>query len=295
MGPAPDVPSSPTTTTATSSTQSSSAASAITDHWLPDVFGQSRPTTNFSVTGAESGCYGENQSGASNLLKAEHDMLLTLPFENGFLESRLYVRSHDRRARIWCRMERNGKRTQCAMPVTALCIVRKDSCLQLCKRDSRKRLHLWANLRFTSYERLVLFHCAFLALKAQDESHPVKELDNHILSGESHVFSAKIIDDGFQHALQVFKDENSGGIRLLACALRGPLKRSPVWTAFVNYKIQSKKWNVHAEPRKVWLGDLTRYVFSTEYVEHLGPRGEHELHFMDSKGKNFSPVLSSPR
>ncbi len=94
---------------------------------------------------------------------------------------------------------------------------------------------------------MILFHCAFLALKAQDEANPVRELDDHILEGEKPIFSGYgpfepqqatgwgntglmdhriIIDDNYQHALQILKDEDSGGIRLQASVLRGPLKRS---------------------------------------------------------------------
>jgi hypothetical protein len=285
------MPSSPTaTTTTTASTASSSAAPpTMVDHWLPAVFSQNRTTTHVEITGTESGCYGEDQGHASSKLKFDHDEMLSLPFEgNRYMELRLYVRPRDRRARIWCRMERGGRRTQCVQSVTALRISRRDSCLNLCKTSSRGRLALWANLNFTSYERMCLFYCTFLALKVQDEGDPVKDLDDHILDGEIVVFERKIIDDNYQHALQIFKDSNSGGIRLQASALRGPLKRSPIWTAFINYSIASRKWSKVVEPRKIHIYDMNRYIFSTDYQPQVGPRGEHELLFLDSSGKNAS-------
>ena len=120
---------------------------------------------------------------------------------------RIYVRPDDRRARLLCRMERNGRRVQSSLPITTLRIVRTTSCLQICEQGSRGRLIAWTNLRFPSYEskwlrlfstesglinalELVLFHCMFLALKVQDRANPVHHLEDTILHDETIVFSA---------------------------------------------------------------------------------------------------------
>ncbi len=42
----------------------------------------------------------------------------------------------------------------------------------------------------------------------------------------------RIIDDGFQHSLIVYKDQDSRGIRLHAAVWDGELRQCPVWTAF---------------------------------------------------------------
>jgi hypothetical protein len=76
--PAPEVPGSPTWTTVTGSTESASGSSSAADHWVPIVFGQSRPTTNFRATGTESACYGENMPRASTKLGPDYDELLRL-------------------------------------------------------------------------------------------------------------------------------------------------------------------------------------------------------------------------
>ena len=75
------------------------------------------------------------------------------PFEAGQLEVRLYSRDEDRKARVLCREDRGGRRRTSCQAVTNLRISRLDSCLQLCIPDGRRRLILWSNLRFTSYER----------------------------------------------------------------------------------------------------------------------------------------------
>ena len=48
-----------------------------------------------------------------------------------------------------------------------------------------------------------------------------------------------ILDDNYRHALQILKDENSGGIRLQASVLRGHMKRSVCTSAC----ILATKWN----------------------------------------------------
>ena len=178
------------------------------------------------------------------------------------------------------------------MPCTRLRVVRRDSCLQLCTADSPTHWTLWANLRFPSYQRLVLFHDAFLALKAQDEAQPVRELHDHLLEGEYLLFSAIIIDDNYEHTLKVLKDEDSGGVRLQALAARGPLKRCPIWTAFIGVQVQARGWARQAEQKKVYLSELNRYVFTFdyEYTPHYGPNGEHELCFEKSSGVYICPA-----
>ena len=82
---------------------------------------------------------------------------------------------------------------------------------------------------------MILFYCTFLALKAQDPSSHGGEMDNHELRGETEEFGgsevflvyivapltlpSKIVDDHYHHALRVYKDQDSGGIRLQVTAL----------------------------------------------------------------------------
>ncbi|KAL9028379.1 MAG: hypothetical protein Q9196_003245 [Gyalolechia fulgens] len=129
-------------------------------------------------------------------------------------------------------------------------------------------------------ERLVLFHCAFLALRSQDTGSPTY-VEDHEIHGEKSIYAgsgmqtgsswtrltetSKIIDDNYEHALRVFRDRDSGGIRLQASVLRGEMKRTPV------------------APKIIHITDLQRYVFTTEYNPQLGPRGEHELRFVSSR------------
>jgi hypothetical protein len=44
--------------------------------------------------------------------------------------------------------------------------------------------------------------------------------------------SRRIVDDGFDHVLTLYKDKASNGLRLVATVREGELKRTPVWAAF---------------------------------------------------------------
>ena len=276
----------------TSMLSSNGGSTRASEHWLLTVFGQDRPTTPFRTSGMESSFHGSHQHRIREQIEAKYDLLETFPFENGLLEIRFYLREDDRRARLLCRTERDGRRYQASLPCTMLRISRKDSCLQLCQVDERKRWVLWTNLRFPSYERMVLFFCAFLALKAQDEAHPIEKMEDYLLQDEIPYFSAIIIDDGYEHVLMALKDTGSSGIRLEASVARGPLKKCPIWTAFINYHVASLQhdatpWLCLAESRKVHLRDLHRYIFSSDYTPQYGPNGEHELWFKESRGEAF--------
>ena len=172
-----------------------------------------------------SACFGTHQPDVSAKL-ADYEKLLDLPLENGFLV-RLYVRQSDQRARIYCRTQRDGRpRSQCCMPLNLLRIVRSSSTLQLYQSGTSSRESIpWANLRFPSYERMIIFFCTFLALKSEDTVSQIREVRDHELRGEEEVFGGRVYDDSYEHALRLWKDRSSGGIRLQASVLRGELKR----------------------------------------------------------------------
>ncbi|KAI4095456.1 MAG: hypothetical protein LQ339_007236 [Xanthoria mediterranea] len=282
---APEVPTSPTTTTTFSTLSSSASASFSPNHWLPGVFYQTPPTTSFRQTGAESKCYGEDIPGASARLAREYDKLLEATFEDGDLQVRLFHRASDQRARIHCRVSRNGRFVkQCCLPLTKLSIQREASTLKFYRMgDSRRLKDIWVRLRFPSYERLVLFHCAFIALRSEDGEKPVELFDDHEMHGEKSIYAGKIRDDEFLHALRVYKDRDCGGIRLQASVLRGELKRKPVWTAFITTHVESQRWMRQAGPKTIHLADLQRFVFAEAYTPQLGPQGQHELQFESSQ------------
>ncbi|KAL8785318.1 MAG: hypothetical protein Q9195_008687 [Heterodermia aff. obscurata] len=135
------------------------------------------------------------------------------------------------------------------------------------------------------FEHLILFHCTFLALKAEDLANHLRGTVDDELHGEKVFFGGLIIDDHYEHALRVFRDRDSGCIRMQASVRSGDLKRTPVWTAFITHLINSRtwKWRDSHSPKTVYLADLQRYIFTEEYSPQLGPDGEHELRFTTSE------------
>lgn len=125
------------------------------------------------------------------------------PFDK-VLELRVFYRETDQKARLYCKSDLRGNKVVACRPVSSLHIYRKESNLLLCRLDKKKKPMHWVNLRFLSYERkylsvacmslnqvpgLILFFCAFLALKNIDNSMIGHKLDGHVLQGEVHVFS----------------------------------------------------------------------------------------------------------
>jgi len=120
----------------------------------------------------------------------------------------------------------------------------------------------------------------------------------NVLELNSH---SKIIDDHYEHALRLYKDRGSGGIRLQASVLKGDLKRygwshlwhsyadlrrTPVWTAFITHHVQSHTWRSQPSSKVIHLADLQRYIFNDDYNPQVAATGEHELSFITTSGRS---------
>ncbi|OAA53790.1 hypothetical protein SPI_09235 [Niveomyces insectorum RCEF 264] len=180
-----------------------------------------------------------------------------------------------------------------------LCISRDDSCLVLKRWSHTERCSkLWAVLYFLTWEEMVLFHCAFVALKYEDELtylvHP-KELR---LSREKRLFQARIIDDDFKHSLIVYKDVDSQKYRLHAAVWEGEMRQCPVWTAFITNQPRSPNWLIRKDKLRVWLTDVQLYVFCNDYrQEHMrqNKMGAFELDFLtEEAAQRFTEVFETP-
>lgn len=184
-------------------------------------------------------------------------------FEDGDLQVRLFHRASDQRARIYCRVSRNGRFVkECCLPLTKLSIQRDASTLKLYLIGESGRLKdIWVRLRFPSYERtgatnerqdgmswlIWMFRPCALPLRIDRPKIGRRREAGRIVQrpgnarGERYIrrvglvhpmrevawptTASKIRDDEFQHALRVYRDRDCGGIRLQASVLRGELKR----------------------------------------------------------------------
>jgi len=280
---------------ATPSTLSSETGSSQMDHWIPEVFSSDKPSTRFRKIGADSRLVADHESGVQSHLREEYEQVIKMPWRDEHLDLYIFIRYDDMRAKILVRQDR-GKRSFVSCRAAAdLRILRTESCLQLCEPakpdrsdrrggDERAQVHLWTLLNFPTYERMVLFWCTFHALKAQDVYANIPRLDDAALDGEVCLFSCVIHDDSYQHALHLFRDRDSGGIRLQASALTGELKRCPVWTAFITHQVWSRNWAKRAERKKIRLLELKRFIFTDggSYEAPTGPHGEQVIEFMRS-------------
>lgn len=168
--------------------------------------------------------------------------------------------------------------------VHQLCISREGSALILKRWSQTKNISVkWAQLHFTTWEEMVLFHNSFVALKFWSRDGQVAP-DEYKLGKEKRLFQARIVDDNYAHALTVYKDPDCKGIRLLSCVWEGEFRSCPVWTAFVTHQSKSATWlsRKSSNPTRVLLNDLQPYVFNENYHQDAmrqNKTGAFELHF----------------
>ncbi|KAL2814920.1 hypothetical protein BJX63DRAFT_420543 [Aspergillus granulosus] len=284
----PDAPNSPITSSATTHSQGSNTSA---DHWASRVYGP-RTATRIPGRGQESKCYGEAQVGLKSWLRDEgFEEILQLAFPNppGTPDFRVffYLREDDRRSRIVCKAPIRGQPSEYfCLPLNMLEIVRQpNTCLQLCRRRrGGKELIMWANLKFSTIEDMVLFYCTFLSLRSEDSGRPVGQIRDYELNHEEELFGSPILDDDYLHALRVYRDKITGAVRLQASIHRGEMKRAPVWTAFITEQVKSRGWIRMAGSKVVLLRDLRQTTFTcSDYTPPKTPKGQHRLEFCNQE------------
>ena len=73
-----------------------------------------------------------------------------------------------------------------------------------------------------------------------------------------------IIDDGYEHVLRIYKDAETGVVRLQASVPSGEMQNTPVWTAFITHVLYSTLWK-RKSGRTVYLADMEHIVFNSKY------------------------------
>ncbi|KAI9864323.1 MAG: hypothetical protein M1813_003243 [Trichoglossum hirsutum] len=278
MPAAPEIPVVPLSPTSTHSSTSSGASTV--SHWACRVFDGGYSESRLKSSGQSSKCLG---LAMSTLGLNRHDMEVTdLTFDSD-LNVRLVWNRRDNRAKILCS---TGGSTgppifQSVQPLSALRITRAGPCLQVLRSGT---VLLWANLKFKIYERMILFFCTFTALRAYGPADPMAEPSEFQLDGEIELYGGKIEDDGYLHALRLFRDVDSRAVRLQASVLNGEfgLKHTPIWTAFITKHVGSRSWLKRVRPKVIRLKDLRQYIFSHDYAPRR-ERGEFDLNFRSSQ------------
>jgi hypothetical protein len=71
------------------------------------------------------------------------------------------------------------------------------------------------------------------------------------------------------------------------------LDSTPIWTAFITHQITSPRWMRRAKDSPtIYLADLKRHIFSSEYRPHIAASGEHILDFDVLEGVCLNTSLS---
>ncbi|EON64590.1 hypothetical protein W97_03823 [Coniosporium apollinis CBS 100218] len=251
-------------------------------HWARKIFDGRHGATRFRNTAGQANkCLGRHEPAAYEELRTGGFVkVFDDSFDGGETNVAIYWRPSDHRARVLYVTRERARVVHCCMPLTALCARRAECCLQLC-RISREdgELELWANLRFPTFERMVLFYLTFVAMKRQDWTPPHQGL-NDWFPGEKEEFGGVTEDDGYQHAFRIWRDRDSGCVRLEATAHRGPMKTTPIWTAFVTQYIGSRTWMTRLGSKVIEFMDLHPYVFTNGYKPPRGLGGRFELRFL---------------
>ncbi|KAJ5918856.1 hypothetical protein N7454_010000 [Penicillium verhagenii] len=288
---APDAPPTPltgsvsATTTTTTTTSRSTRNDAIKYHWVRDIFSTYDTETALPNSPERAGCYDDAHPRLKDILKEqEFERILQLAFND---DSRItvyfYLREKDHRARIVCKKPHRTRSSEYfCMPLNMLEVVRAGSSLQLCRRKhSGKDLTLWAQFKFSTIESMVVFFCSFLALRSQDAGRPIENIQDYELADEEELYGGQIVDDEYGHALRVYQDRISGAVRLQASVHKGPMNRTPVWTAFVTHQLTRRGWLKTLNSRSVAVRDLklTILMSADDYNPPTTDRGDHILKF----------------
>ncbi|GAD95267.1 hypothetical protein NFIA_065690 [Paecilomyces variotii No. 5] len=272
------------TSPTTISTAPSMLSNPVNEHWAKVVFAGDISRTRIPFIGDNSECVGDPHPCLRRfLVENEFEELLQLPFNDGAgFCVYFYVRQEDHRARIVCEVPHTTRSNEYfCYPLNLLEICREGSCLQICRRRrAGTELHLWANLKFNTIEKMVLFFCTFLALRSQDMGKPVSRILDWELDGEEEIFGGQILENNTLHALRIYQDTTSNAVRLQASIHRGEMKRAPLWTAFITHNVQSPGWIRRMDSKTLYLRQLHRRVFfPAEFTLPQGRKQEYILRF----------------
>ena len=211
----------------------------------------------------------------------------------------LYWRPTDKRARLLATArDQHGRDIHHCSPLTNLKLIRDRSNLQLCRARHDGQLEIWTKLNFYLYEKMVLFYCTLLAMKHQDargipRDDLVDRFELETENGEQELYGGCMVTaEGQKHALRLFRDHSSGVVRLEACALRGPMKDIPLWTAFVTRYVGDPDW---VQPMRGGIVSLAvlkppPYVFLSRYRVPHESNGEYLIRFDSTEGATFDTL-----
>ncbi|KAJ5674186.1 hypothetical protein N7462_009625 [Penicillium macrosclerotiorum] len=281
----PDAPSSPLGSTTATTTSRSTHSEAVQYHWVKDVFSGFDTETPLPPARERAGCFGDPSPNIKHWLQDQgYELLFQLAFNDAAnMTVYYYLREKDHRVRIVCKVPHRTRANEYyCLPLNLLEIIREGSSLHLCRRKhSGSELILWASLQFTSIENMVAFFVSFLALRSQDNGHPVEGIRDYELEGERELYGGRIYDDDYSHALRIFRDKTTKAVRLQASVHKGEMNRTPVWTGFITTHLVRRGWLNRVSDRSVVIRDFKPIILMLpdDYMPPQTSRGDHVLKF----------------
>jgi len=260
-------------------------------HWAEKVFDSKHPRTKLKHQRV-SQCFARPTAESALNIPTGSIALFKCHFDGNLLSIIVYLHPDTAdQPRILCRwVDHDGVPAYATRGVHELCVRRSGSSLQFRRWSAQKhKPKLWVALFFKYWEKMVLFHDTFVALKARCPLTLACDPEEFVLGHEKKLFQGRIVDDEFNHVLTVYEDRSCLGVRLQATARDGPLKRTPVWTAFVSSDSSASpaKWMRRRDRTTISLRDLEPlYVFCDQYRprnQRDVETGEFELCFTDEE------------
>ena len=300
--PAPEVPEdfdagSPTPSTATYSSArtfaTNSSGTLVAGHWAQVLFNHRPPTTEFVHDLGRTTCHDNSNRDAANRLQ-QHGFVgvAKFPLQADGMIARFFWRPRDDRARLLISATDDlGTQLRYCITLTELTLFRYGNLLQFRRMTATNKLNPWATLSFPTYEKLVLFHCVYAAMKNQDRRHdsaqalrdfPQNAPSTPLHLDEEQIFAAHIEEGEYVHALRIYFDRDSGASRIEACPHGGGMKCCPIWTAFITEHVHLIGWARKLDERTVRLDFLRPYVFRHGYLPFSGHNGEPLLAFREN-------------
>ncbi|WYZ42779.1 hypothetical protein EsH8_VI_000478 [Colletotrichum jinshuiense] len=267
-------------------------------HWAEQIFSLPLPSRTALKHNKPSSANGPFLAWGQLNIPKENKILFRRPFDEDRLALMAYLNPFNQTPYILLRTYHLGAPWFSLRGTHELVIQREASSLQLNRWSNSEGIpKLWASLFFKTWEELVLFHCTFVSLKACNALTINMNAKEYRLLGEKRLFQAQIIDDNFKHALIVYRDLATQGIRLHAAVWDGELRHCPVWTAFITHQSASPTWLQRKSRHRVWLKDVQLYVFCQRYRQQnqrKGQAGAFEIKFVADEGATLFHEIFYP-
>ncbi|OAF62545.1 hypothetical protein VC83_00940 [Pseudogymnoascus destructans] len=252
-------------------------------HWAQQIFDRKHAMTRMRHQ-VVSCCYAPSMPDAALETPPGSTVLFKLKFNQNTLSVVLYLPPYPpTAARLLCRWTaRDGSPAYASRGLHELRIKRKGCALKLERWSlERGKPEEWLVLYFKGWEKMVLFHDVFAVLKQHCPRTVMCDPEELMLGEERKLFRGRITTASTPHILTLYLDKTTSTPRLSATIPHGPLKRSPVWTAFV-HPDSLKPENFRRRARKVLLKKLDMNVYDQGYEgRRRGRGGEMVLGFCE--------------